>query len=133
MNYKSAPPRTTPSVILKEKEAYNFWLVIHRDFPRTERFGLGQKIENIFLNILELSFLCIYLQPDAKVILLDKIISKLDTLKFFVQLAWESKIISNDKHIILSSKLEEIGRMLGGWRKGLQSPPKQPNKNSHLL
>jgi hypothetical protein len=53
--------------------------------------------------------------------LLGKIISKLDTLKFFAQLAWESKIIPTEKHIIFSSKLEEIGKMLGGWRKGLQS------------
>ncbi len=121
MTIKSPPPRETPTVILKEKEAYNFWLVLHRDFPRTERFGIGQRIENIFLDILESSFLCIYLQPETKIVLLGKIISKMDILKFFVQLAWESKIIPTEKHIILSSKLEEIGKMFGGWRKGLQS------------
>lgn len=124
MTLKSTPPRETPTVILKEKEAYNFWLVIHRDFPRTERFGLGQKIENIFLDILEFSFLCIYLQPETKIVLLGKIISKMDILKFFIQLAWESKIIPNDKYVTLSAKLEEIGKMLGGWKKGLESKNK---------
>ena len=54
MTLKSPPPRETPTVILKEKEAYNFWLILHRDFPRTERFGLGQKIENIFWKILRI-------------------------------------------------------------------------------
>ncbi|HBR79487.1 MAG TPA: hypothetical protein DEA46_03625 [Candidatus Moranbacteria bacterium] len=56
---------------------------------------------------------------EQKVILLGKIISRLDILKFFSQLAWENKLIHNDKYIELSEKLEEIGRMLGGWRKGL--------------
>lgn len=48
----------------------------------------------------------------------------MDILKFFVQLAWESKIIPNDKYITLSAKLEEVGKMLGGWKKGLESKNK---------
>ena len=46
-------------------------------------------------------------------------IAKLDNLKFFMQLAWESKLIPTEKYANLSKELEEIGRMLGGWRKGL--------------
>lgn len=93
---------------------------MHRNFPKTERFGIGQKIESAFLDILEYSFTCAYLPKDPKVILLGKTISKLDTLKFFTQLAWESKLIPNEKYIELSEKLEEIGRMLGGWKRGLE-------------
>lgn len=75
--------------------------------------------------MLELSFACVYLPPEPKIILLGKSIAKLDTLKFFTQLAWESKLIPSEKYIDLSTKLEEIGKMLGGWRKGLQSPIKE--------
>lgn len=100
--------------------------MLHRDFPRVERFGIGQKIENVFLDILELSFACVYLPPEPKILLLGKVISKLDTLKFFTQLAWESKLIPSEKYIRLSEKLEEIGKMLGGWRKGLQNLSKTP-------
>ena len=64
--------------------------------------------------------------PEQKILLLAKVISKLDGLKFFVQLAWESKLINNEKYIELSVKLEEIGRMLGGWKRGLQSSPTKP-------
>ena len=53
--------------------------------------------------------------------MLGKIISRLDVLKFFIQIAWENKLIPEDKYIILSEQLHEIGRMLGGWKKGLQS------------
>ena len=58
--------------------------------------------------------------------MLTKTISRLDILKFFLQTAWENKLIHSEKYIDLSKKLEEIGRMLGGWKKGLQK------KNSHL-
>ena len=53
--------------------------------------------------------------------MLGKIISRLDVLKFFIQIAWENKLVPKDKYITLSEKLHEIGRMLGGWKKGLQS------------
>lgn len=90
--------------------------------------GIGQKIEHSFLAVLELTFTAAYLPPEQKIILLGKTISRLDVLKFFAQLAWESKIIPNDKYLELSAKLEEIGRMLGGWKKGLAS--KTPANNT---
>lgn len=113
------PPQTSPAVILKEKEAYQFWLILHRDFPKTERFGIGKRIDNLFLEILELSFTASYLPPEHKIILLGKTISRLDILKFFLQLAWENKLIHTERFIELSKKVEEIGRMLGGWKRGL--------------
>jgi len=94
---------------------------LHRNFPKTERFGIGQKIEQAFLDVLEFSFTSAYLAPEQKIVSLGKTISRLDVLKFFMQLAWESKLIPNEKYLELSQRLEEIGRMLGGWRKGLQN------------
>jgi len=80
---------------------------------------LGRKIDFIFLEILESTFTAAYLPIDPKIILLGKIISRIDVLKFFSQLAWENKLIPDEKYIELSRRLEEIGRMLGGWKKGL--------------
>jgi hypothetical protein len=110
-------------VLLKQKETYRLWITIHRDFPRTERFGIGQKIEHSFLSVLELTFASVYLVAESKILMLSKTIAKLDNLKFFMQLAWESKLIPTDKYSKITESLEEIGRMLGGWRKGLQKTP----------
>ena len=107
-------------MLLKTKEAYAFWLDIHKTFPRVERLGIGQRIDTAFLSILELIFISSYLPPDQKIITLTKIISRLDSLKFFTQLAWENKLIQTAKQAELTTKLEEMGRQLGGWRKGLQ-------------
>lgn len=108
-----------PIVIQKEKEAYSLWLTLHKNFPKVERFGLGSKIEQTFLGILELSFSSSYLAIEQKIVFLNKTISRLDVLKFFIQLAWEGKLIPTEKYADLSIRLEEIGRMLGGWKKGL--------------
>lgn len=87
---------------------------MHRDFPKTERYGIGRRIDNLFLEVLELSFTAAYLPPEPKIIFLSKAISRLDVLKFFTQIAWENKLIPGEKYIDLSKRLEEIGRMLGG-------------------
>ena len=112
---------TPPPVILKEKEVYQFWLALHKNLPKTERFGIGQKIDQLFIEVLEVTLTAVYLPPEQKIIILGKAISRLDILKFFIQLAWENKLIPNEKYIEISNKLEEVGRMLGGWKKGLQN------------
>lgn len=108
-----------PAVISKGKDAYQYWLAIQKNLPKIERFGIGQKIDLIFLNVLELAYNASYLPPDQKVIELGKVVSRLNILKFFLQIAWENKFIHTGKYAELSEKLEEIGRMLGGWKKGL--------------
>jgi len=53
--------------------------------------------------------------------LLQKAGIKLDTLKFILQISWEIKALDNKKYIILSEHLNEIGKMLGGWIRGIQN------------
>jgi hypothetical protein len=49
-------------------------------------------------------------------------------VKFFLQLAWENKCIQNEKYLALSEQLEEVGRMIGGWKKGIEAKIKTPAK-----
>ncbi|MDP2951019.1 MAG: four helix bundle protein [bacterium] len=120
-NQKQVFNASQPIVISKTKEAYQLWLAIYKNFPKTERFGLGQKISSLFIETLELNFIALYLPPEQKIVMLGKTISRLDVLKFFIQIAWENKLIPTDKFVMLSQQLDEVGRMLGGWRRGLQS------------
>ncbi len=119
------PPPRIPQVIVLMKVTYLLWSSIHTNFPKVERLGIGNKIEQSFLLVLELTFLLSYAPLDQKIVLIDRSISKLDVVKFFAQLAWEGKIIPTKQYVDLSTKFEEIGRQLGGWKKGLQT------KNSH--
>ena len=116
------PPQSKiPTVIAKQKQAYQLWLVLHRNFPKTERLGLGRKIDSALLDVLEWTFAASYLPLEPKIVTLGRTISRLDVVKFFAQMAWESKLLPTDKYATLSEQLEEVGRQLGAWRKGLQS------------
>lgn len=54
-------------------------------------------------------------------------IRKTDTLKILLMVLWETRSLDDKKYIILSEKIEEIGRMLGGWNGQLikQNSPKK--------
>ena len=80
---------------------------------------MGAKIDNYFIEIIELLFIASYLSKQQKPPYLQKANIKLDLLKFFLPILWELKLLDNKKYIIFSESLNEIGRMLGGWQKGL--------------
>jgi len=88
-------------------------------FPKTSRYTLGSKIDFLFVEIVELSVTASYLNRNRKFPYVQKAVLKLDLLKFFLQVSWEIKALDNKKFIVLSEKLDEIGKMLGGWLKQL--------------
>ncbi len=71
------------------------------------------------MEILELIRKSVYAQINRKIVLLDKTLEKIDSLRFFFQLLWEAKLIPNKQYIEFGTEIENIGRMIGGWKKGL--------------
>ncbi len=110
-----------PLTLIKLKDVYKSWLALYKDFPKVERFGIGQKIERAFLDALELIFLSSYLPPEQKLPLLTRAITRVDTLKFFLQIVWENKLMTTEHYSALLTNIEEVGRMLYGWKKGIES------------
>jgi len=56
-------------------------------------------------------------------LILNKIDLKLKTLKFFIRMSYEIKSLSQSRYIKLEERSLEIGRMLGGWIKKLNTKP----------
>ncbi len=54
-------------------------------------------------------------------------IRKLDTINVLLIILYETKSLDTKKFIALSEKLEEIGRMLGGWYGQLMKQTNQTN------
>lgn len=100
---------------------YKVWDELRNNFPKKSRFTLGTKVDTLFLDTLEFLFVAGYLGKEQKIPVLQKANSRLDILKFFLQIAWELKTLNTEKYAALSQDLDTIGRMLGGWRKGLES------------
>ena len=97
------------------------WNAYREDFPRSARYTLGDRIDILFVHILELLFTASYQSKDAKLPTLDMAVRKTDVLKFLLRVAWELRALDTKKYAALSEKLDEFGRMIGGWRKGLLS------------
>ncbi len=104
------------------------WVNLAPHISKGARYTLGQRIENRFLDLLELSYIAYFTEKDKKLEKLTECILILDTLKFLVSIAWEGKVISNKQCEDVALKLEEIGKMFGGWKKNLANPEKK-NRN----
>jgi len=92
---------------------------------------LGQKIDTLFVNIIEAVVTASFLSKEEKLPFVRLSIRKLDTLKIFLMLLWETKSLDDKKYISLSLKIDEIGKMLGGWQGQLlkqNSPRKSGEK-----
>lgn len=106
-----------------------YWLNIALHLPKNSRYTIGSRIENRFLDLVELSYTAYFSPKEQKIQrVTDCILLLEDTLKFLIVVAWEGKLISHRHHEELAIKLEEVGKMLGGWKKSLAQPEKK-NRN----
>ncbi|MFO0704723.1 MAG: four helix bundle protein [Candidatus Andersenbacteria bacterium] len=110
------------------REAYLAWSAVLPHIAKSARYGIGARIDNRFLSLLERTHVTYF---SARALRGEKIancIVELDTLKFLLATAWEAKHISNHQYELVALKLEEVGKMFGGWKKSLATS----NKNRTL-
>ncbi|PIX51035.1 MAG: hypothetical protein COZ52_01030 [Candidatus Aenigmarchaeota archaeon CG_4_8_14_3_um_filter_37_24] len=92
------------------------WLhTLLNKFPKSEKWTLGQKIENTGLNVMEG-----VIQSNNefdKTKALQYTIVELDKLRIYFRLAKDFQFISTQQYEYASKLVNEIGRMLGGWYK----------------
>ncbi len=124
-NQLTPPPRQLLPLLEKLKANYILWYGYYQTLPKLHRHSLGQKIDKLFVEIIEAVSQASFLPREEKSPYVRLSIRKTDTLKILLMVLWETKSIDNKKYIALSIKLDEIGRMLGGWNGQLikQNPP----------
>lgn len=85
-------------------------------FPKKDRFTIGQKTEAILLDLLVLVVKAYHTKnPEIKKNALYCADTKLETLKIIIRLAKDVKALDENSYLDYESRLQEIGRMLGGW------------------
>lgn len=97
-------------------DTYKFWHSFLIKLPKTARYTLGAKIDALFIEVLEAAVTASYADKENKLPWINRAITKTDMLKIFLQVLWETKTLDNKRYIASSEPLDEIGRMLGGWR-----------------
>lgn len=113
---KAPPQRNLPGVLEKIKSAYILWHEYHSILPKTQRYSLGNKIDKLFVEIIELLACAAFLPPEKKLPYIEAGVRKFDTLKILLMVLWETKSFDNKRYIALSIPLNEVGKMLGGWK-----------------
>lgn len=91
------------------------WFECYQSLPKTHRYSLGQRVDHIFIESIEYVATAVFLQPQEKIPYVRHAIRKVDTMKILLLVLWETKSLDSKKYISLSEKIDEVGRMLGGW------------------
>ena len=87
-------------------------------FPRSQKFLLGDNIQKIIMMILELTISAFYAKDlIVKKESLTQINLKIEILRYYLRLSFELGYLNSSKYNIFAEKLQEIGRMNGGWLK----------------
>lgn len=113
-------PYSTTSVVHHLKEAYLIWLRIVPHMPKGARYTIGARIENTFLDLLEKTYASYFTEKEAKYKKVTGCVILLNSLKFLLSIAWEAKLLSHKQYEEIAFKLNDVGKMLGGWRKNIE-------------
>ena len=91
------------------------WYGYYKVLPKEHRYTLGQKIDNLLTEIIEAISCASFLVLTEKQPYIKIAIRKTDAVKIFLLILWETKSLDDKKYLVISEKINEIGRMLGGW------------------
>ena len=90
------------------------------NFPRSQKFTLADRIQNQLSDLLEASIRAYYQSANQKKETLNSINISLEILRHYFRLGYDLGIYSSLKYNFFAEKLNEIGRMTGGWIKSLK-------------
>ena len=100
---------------------YVAWHLRCETIPKKDRFSIGQKTEKFLLDILTLIVSAYYTK---ELMYKRKYLAKANTLlecvKITIRLAKDVKVLEQRWYVEYESRLQEIGKMLGGWIKSAQ-------------
>ena len=109
------------TILLKAYELLRFLLPVLKQFPRDQKFLLGDRIQNLASGVLELLIEAYYLPPgERKKENLHQVNIKLETLRYYVRLCYDQGYYSSLKMKEINERINEVGRMTGGWLKALK-------------
>lgn len=104
-----------PQIITKVYDFLLYLIPEVSNFPRAERYLLGERLELAGYDVLELLLEATYSQ--SKLPLLKKANVKLEKIRYFIRLAKDLELTSLRKYEVVSRKINDIGVQLGGWIK----------------
>lgn len=87
--------------------------------PKSARFTFGQRLDNLTLDALMLVTRTVFSPRAQKAALLRELNLLLEQLRVLWRLVQERHWISQQQLLFANARLDEIGRMIGGWLNSL--------------
>jgi len=103
--------------------AYDFvlWLLPKvEDFPRAHRFTVGERLTANGLDLLMTLVEAAYARQKSE--LLEEASRRVNSTRYLLRIAKDLKLMSTSSYGFSAERLEEIGRMVGGWSKAAVKP-----------
>ena len=107
-------------VLERIKKVYLLWHEYYVTLPKVHRYTVGERVDALFVEIMEAISGAKFLPRDKKLPFVASAIRKLNTLLLLLMILWETKSLRDKKYIALSVRLDNAGKMLGGWQGQLQ-------------
>jgi hypothetical protein len=85
--------------------------------PRSQKFVFGDRIQNQLSEVLEQLIRAYYSPPEVKRSILSDVNIQLEILRHYFRLGFDLGFYSSLVYGDFAEKLNEIGRMVGGWLK----------------
>ena len=109
-------------VVVQKTYEFNLWVIQKAgSFPRQYRFNIGERLTNVVLDIMLRLVDAGYSRDKEKP--LAEVNALLNRLRFLLRTAKDLKILTVDAYGFAAENVEEIGRMVGGWRKSAAARP----------
>lgn len=102
-------------ILKKLSELYKTFHNYRKIVPKSDRFSIYERSENLILGVIELLIEAGYAVQNDKIVLLDKASVKLNILRMLIRLMKENHTFDTKKYVVLQEIIDDIGRQLGGW------------------
>lgn len=106
------------------KKSYELYKLLHElriKVSKQDRHTLWQKLENNALEVLEDILRANTMNKSEKLPTLNDASHSLNVTRVFIRLAKDTEIIDFKRYEDFQNRVDEIGRMLGGWIKQVKS------------
>jgi len=103
-----------------------FWYVHSKKFPKYDRYTIAKDIFNLLLEILIQIKRAEVTGQTYKINQLVEASKKLDAIKILIRLTNTLQLVDDKKYITTEDELIQIGKMIGGWIKSLNTNTRTP-------
>ena len=104
-------------IIVKTYQLTLWYIQKIEKLPKNHKFTLGQRIQNILLDLLLFYTQAVYIKNKKE--LLAKANLSIESLRILTRLLNDLNILSQENKRYILNNLNEIGAMSGGWAKSL--------------